>query len=84
MEKLGHDEALLWLCYNDLIFHAARKCEWMFMENGITHSSMSFLKKLIFKEVIYSLFFQDFHLHLDSVKHLAMIRLSSRCSSMNI
>lgn len=83
MEKLGHDEALLWLCNNDLIFNTTCKFEWMFMENGIIHSSMSFLMKLIFKEVIYSLFYQAFHFHLDSVKHLAMMHLSSRFSSMN-
>lgn len=54
------------------------------MENGIIYSSMSFLMKLILKEVIYSLFYQAYHLHLESVKHLAMMHLSPRCSSMNI
>lgn len=54
------------------------------MENGNIHSSMSFQMKFIFKEVIYSLLYQVFHLHLVSVKHPAAMHLSSRCTSEDI
>lgn len=43
-----------------------------------------FANEVYFKEVMYSLFYQAFHLQLDSAKHLGMTRLSSECTFMNI
>lgn len=82
VEYLNHNVLLLYNNY--FIFRATWKFEWMFMENWIIHSSMTFQMKFILKEAIYSLLYRVFHLHLDSAKHLSMTHLSSRCTSMNI
>lgn len=53
VEYLNHNVLLLYNNY--FIFRATWKFEWMFMENWIIHSSMTFQMKFILKEAIYSL-----------------------------